>query len=466
MLEDVPKFDLESYIANYSGRTRFSRLYFIGNCCSPLAVEALNMAILEARSGKDITNYQKAVGVLAAVAPLEAEATLDMVWVEQTLKNVKADTDRLEHELKGYKNNLIKESIRMGNEDLGQHYHEIGDLGAASKAYSRMREYCTTTSHIVSMLFNNINVAIDRRDWLSVQSNVYRLRNIQFKADDEAKSKAKMWASLGLSQLATGAYFSAAISFVSVDPILGDTYKQVISANDVTIYGGLCALASMDRTDLINHVLENKSFRSFLELEPHIRRAISFFCGSKFRPCLDILESYRTDYLLDIYLQKHVYRLYEHIRNKAIQQYVIPFSRITLPAMATTFSSDEIMTSTDDVKETESPFVTELLTLIQDGVLDARVDLEKRVLVTKRPNIHLEKHSTALLMVTDYLDNAHVQLLRLNLLHSGLEVPESQVCGPRAETLGVSGLEREEAPGDFAWKAFTSKFHMDSRGNR
>src|SRR5262245_25093817 len=99
----------------------------------------------------------------------------------------------------------------MGNEDLGHHYHRTGDLVSASKAYSRMRDYCTTTSHIASMYFKNINVAVDRGDWHGVQTNVQRLRSLQFKAEDLAKNKAKMSASIGLSQLATGSYHDAAI---------------------------------------------------------------------------------------------------------------------------------------------------------------------------------------------------------------------------------------------------------------
>ena len=52
---------------------------------------------------------------LAEVAPMETEAQLDTKWIEHMQKVIKAETDRLEHELRGYKNNLIKESIRVGN---------------------------------------------------------------------------------------------------------------------------------------------------------------------------------------------------------------------------------------------------------------------------------------------------------------------------------------------------------------
>lgn len=60
-----------------------------------------------------MSRYERAVRALAEVAPNESEAVLDTQWVDRTQKLVKAETDRLEHELRGYKNNLIKESIRV-----------------------------------------------------------------------------------------------------------------------------------------------------------------------------------------------------------------------------------------------------------------------------------------------------------------------------------------------------------------
>lgn len=95
------------------GRTRFDRLYLIGTCSTHLSTEALKAAVSEAKSGKDISRYERAVTALAQVAPGESEAKRDIDWVEHMHKVVKVETDRLEHELKGYKNNLIKESIRV-----------------------------------------------------------------------------------------------------------------------------------------------------------------------------------------------------------------------------------------------------------------------------------------------------------------------------------------------------------------
>ena len=50
---------------------------------------------------------------LREIAPGDADATPDLDWIDRMKKQVKSATDKMELELKGYKNNLIKESIRV-----------------------------------------------------------------------------------------------------------------------------------------------------------------------------------------------------------------------------------------------------------------------------------------------------------------------------------------------------------------
>ena len=329
---------------------------------------------------------------------------------------------------------LVLTMVQMGNEDLGQHYHQIGDQVSASKAYTRMRDYCTTPTHIASMFLKITNVAIERGDWLSVQSNVQRLRNLQSKPEEQMKNKPKMSAALGLSQLHLDAYSDAANSFLSTESTLGDSYNEVISPNDVAVYGGLCALASMDRNELQRKVLDNTSFRNFLELEPHIRRAISFFCSSKFRPCLEILEAYRADYLLDIHLQRHINILISRIRTKSIQQYVVPFNRVTLDSMAKVFAPAAVAGEPLPTNANSS-FVKELIRLIEDGTLDGRIDLEKMVLVSNQIDLRTEVQAAALESLESYTREAHLRLLRTNIIRAGLEVrpPADQNAGAGAK---------------------------------
>ena len=51
--------------------------------------------------------------------------------VEQKERKAAQRHDRLEAELNGYKTNLIKESIRMGHNDLGDFFYGRGDLQAS-----------------------------------------------------------------------------------------------------------------------------------------------------------------------------------------------------------------------------------------------------------------------------------------------------------------------------------------------
>ena len=310
--------------------------------------------------------------------------------------------------------------LQMGYDDLGQHYHKIGDLSNSMKAYGRMREHCTTSTQVNIMRFRNLVVAIDQRNWMNVQTTISSIRQTGHKQPDVEKMSAKLTAAAGLANLATANYKEAAREFLNTDARMAgaklddqgdeERFNEVMTPNDVAVYGGLCALASLSREQLQSRVLENASFRNYLELEPHIRRAISFFVSGKYSSCLSILESYKSDYLLDIYLQQHVDTLYTEIRTKAICQYFIPFSHVTLSAMAAAFATDE------------TTIENELISMIKRDQLDARIDLVDRVLLARKPNPRNQVHTEALAMAREYERTAHLRILRMEMLNAGLEV--------------------------------------------
>lgn len=339
----------------------------------------------------------------------------------------------------------------MGNEDLGTHYHNIGDLASALKAFARMRDYCTSTAHIASTAFNIILVGIEQRNWLAVQSQVHKIRNLQMKPDDSARSQPKTATAQGLHHMCMGEYKEAARSFLDTGITLTDSFNEVITANDVAIYGGLCALASMNRAELQEKVLDNSSFRNFLELEPQIRRAINLFCASKYGHCLEILEGYRADYLLDIYLQDHVSSIFKQVRTKSIIQYFEPFSRVTLDALAKTFgpSLSGASASGTNGASTIQPLELEIIELIESGQLSARIDLEARVLVVKEKDLRTELYEEATESIENFIREARMKLLRTNVIRAGLEIAPpaknkggswgNNASGDVAESWAVSG---------------------------
>ena len=308
----------------------------------------------------------------------------------------------------------------MGCEDLGQHYYDIGDLPNAIKAYAKEREYVQTQSHIAIVNHHLIQLFIDQANWLSVQSTVQKLRNLSQTPGEAEKAQPKLAVAMGLAQLSTGGFKEAAMSFISTDPrIIGaklddfddiEAYNKIMTPNDIAVYGGLCALASMDRSELQSRVLDNARFRNYLELEPHIRRAISFFVASKYSSCLTILESYKSDYLLDLYLHKHIEDIYFRIRSKAIVQYFVPFSCVTLASLASAFNTDE------------STIERTLVEMIGAGSLDARIDLENRVLLARQVDERTEVHKEALAMAKEYERTIQLRILRMEIINAGLEI--------------------------------------------
>jgi COP9 signalosome complex subunit 1 len=102
-------------VVPFLGRTCFDRLLHIGKSSVPLCVDALKAAVIEAKQGRDVNRYREAWDCIRIAAPNEPEAVRDDAWIEKLEAENKVETARLETELKGYKNNLIKESIRVSS---------------------------------------------------------------------------------------------------------------------------------------------------------------------------------------------------------------------------------------------------------------------------------------------------------------------------------------------------------------
>jgi len=262
----------------------------------------------------------------------------------------------------------------MGNEDLGKYLESIGDLNGAAEAYSRMRPDVSTPKHIVDVGKHLVRVALQRREWSMVNAHLAKMGGIQG-PEDEKVLQPYLKITQGLAYLGQDQYLDAALSFLSADAsVPSTTYNEIASANDVAVYGGLLALASMNRQDLQSKVLDNSTFRTFLELEPHIRRAVTQFVNGRYSACIGTLESHRADYMLDIYLQKHIPTIYSYIRNKCIVQYLIPFSCVTLNTMNAAFGSPD------------RPIEDELVAMIRIGSLQARINTIDRVGFPRQSN--------------------------------------------------------------------------------
>ncbi|OZJ03716.1 hypothetical protein BZG36_03295 [Bifiguratus adelaidae] len=366
--------DLESYIGNYKGHTKIERLLFIAERCPGLAIEAYTLAVAEIKANTlDTARYQATVNSLNNLLEKEGKAplTVDQKWIELTSKKVKTASEKLEAELKSYKNNLIKESIRMGHNDLGDHYYACGDLGEALKCYTRARDYCTTPKHIIDMC---VNVNIELGNYARIHSFVVKAESTQDVAD---KKSTLAWlkccsALAHLDSNTPNKFKPAATCLLAVPFEAGSNLSELMSANDVAIYGVLLALASFNRTEIKTNIIDNAEFKNFLELEPQCRELVFAFYNSDYQTCLNLLQRMKDELHLDIHLHSHVDTIYNSIRKKALIQYFSPFLNVDLEKMAAAFNTD--------IKSLEA----ELVTLISEDEISARIDTHRKQYVSSQ----------------------------------------------------------------------------------
>ncbi|CAN8096608.1 unnamed protein product [Discula destructiva] len=410
VVTEVPKIDLESYVQNYTGRTRTARLMLIARSSTVLGLDALKLASRDAISRNDVQLYRDVIQAIRAIDPNDPATVCNNEWAEATEKTNKAELTRLETELKGYKNNLIKESIRMGNEDLAKHYEKLGELSLAYEVYSKMRADVTASKQIIEGGLHLARVSVLRRDWAMVITNVNKITSVHMMENNDKTTQSLSNIYYGIGHLGQSKYAEASQAFLRVDPSTSASlYDEVASPNDIATYGGLLALATMNRQEL-SRFLDSSPFRPFLELEPHFRRAISQFVNGRYSACLAILESYRADYLLDIYLEPHVTELYRMIRTKCIFHFLQPFSCVTIDSMNAAFAAPG-----ESVEE-------ELIDMIRVGGLQARIDPIDRVITTIQINPRAQMQAEALAAARQYEKDAVDRIRRINLISAHLEV--------------------------------------------
>eukprot|EP00798_Chlamydomonas_sp_ICE-L_P013423 gene13423-19280_t len=178
---------------------------------------------------------------------------------------------------------------------------------------------------------------------------------------------------------------------------LGNEYSDVIAAQDVALYGALCALATFDRSELKTKVIQNLAFKEYLELEPKLRELVHDFFNSRYASCLDHLETLKPLALMDMHL-------HQHIRQKALTQYTAPFGSVDLPTMAAAFNTS--------VSELEK----ELASLIMEGQVQARIDSHNKVLYARLADVRSQTFQRVLACGEQYVRETKAMLLRANLM--------------------------------------------------
>ncbi|KAG6597971.1 COP9 signalosome complex subunit 1 [Phytophthora cinnamomi] len=403
MAQALEGFDVEAYAAKYSGRNRTERLLFLTKTCPSLQAEARRALLRELKGSLNMGLYAEL---------LDEKAQEDASFIDNVKHNAAQQHERLEQELNSYKSTMIKESIRMGHNDLGDFYYELGDLPAALKSFAQARDYCTTDKHIIEMCLNVSKVALHMRNFGHVTNYLSKLEQVNASQSDPIL-KSKIASAFGLVALNEKNYHAAASKFIECNAEIGASYNEVLHAEDIALYGGICALASFKREELKEKVINNSSFKAFLELLPWLRELITDFYSSNYASCLQTLEKMKPELKLDLYLCEHVEKLCKEIRSRGIIQYFYPYLSVDLHQMARTFN-----TPTPDLEK-------EICELIAAERLHARMDSYQKVLYAYHPNQRAATYERAFEVGRKYAAESRNLLLRMSLLKNNVIIRDT-----------------------------------------
>lgn len=434
---DNSTIDIEVYAQNFSGWNKIVRLIFIADHSSTLKIEALKIVLNYVKEHTyNTTLYSKVYSNLHQTLEKQGEKNIESIigpidqqWIDQRSKRATAKLEKLDNDLKNFKSNSIKESIRRGHDDLGDHYLDMGDLNNALKCYIRSRDYCTNSKHILNMCLNVIKISIYLKNWSFVSSYVLKAESNQ-DYQPTSQTGSRLNCASGLANLANSKYGQAARNFLqcNFDHFTNDA-NEFLSVNNVATYGALCALASFTREQLYRLVITSPTFKLFMETEPQLREALLKFYESKYANCLSILDDLKDNFLLDIYLAPHVHYLYTSIRNRALIQYFSPYISAEMNKMAKAFNTD--------VESLEN----EIFNLILDGQIHARIDSHNKIIYAKdydprtvtfekalRIGKECHQRTKALLLRSAVLKHGHINV-RSNSNHMMVRMDEQFMFG-------------------------------------
>ena len=443
-------FDLETYASRYHGRTKIQRLLFIASLYSSMRSDALKIAIIEAKNGFDTALYRHILDQVQT--PLGEGYETDEEWIKEKEEWAIAEKESLNTEPSAHQQPANRELTRSTHNDLGEFNHKIGRLEEARRQYTKTRDYCMSGEHNLQMCVKVVTVNIQANDFSSIENYYMQAESIP-DLDNRTIDMAKLIAYSGLSHLVRGNYQLAATRFIACNPYtneekiatLSTEFKDILSLEDVAIYGALCALATMDRASLTTKVIKKPQFHSLLELVPSIREIVHDFYATRYTRLFQTMETIRQDLMFDMYLGKdnHLDRLYQLIRRKAMVQYIYPFISVDLTRMKTIFN-----TSSTELEN-------ELLYLIEVGDVHARIDRQNNALMRKRVDFRKNAFTASLSRGQEAFDDVETMLLRMTLAANDMAV-----CSPSAGRSMVIMGPRNTSLSSVADNVFDPSFQM------
>lgn len=439
-------FDVETITLSYNGLMRIYRLIYVAEHCAALRQEALLASLRYIQGTHFVTLYKQILDEIKRQnIPLPND--FDLTWQERTQSSFVHKLEKLDNDLRNFRTNSIKDSIRRGNDDLGDHYLDAGDFFNAVRCYIRSRDYCVTPRHMITMCMNVIKASFYLLNWSNVLSYVNKAEQALQSLESTVKSgttptattssmanpmetasgvfataasdvvlKSRLKVYAGISELATKRYKLATRQFLSVSfEHCSIHFQDLISPQTLIQYVCLCSLATFDRSEIHRLILMSSNVKQYLELEPTVRDILTKFYETSYSTCLTLLSQYEPIFALDQYLAPHLQVLYYEIRHRIIITYFSPYKNASMTIMA-----KQLNTTIEALED-------ELVHLIRTEKIKARIDSQNKILYVADTDQRWYAYQHALTITKQSEKLTQALLLRSAIVRANLTVKDDSV---------------------------------------
>lgn len=356
----------------------------------PVEESTCRVLISELKAAQlDVASYRWATST-AGAARLGPEAALDAAWVGST-----------EEAICLAEANCSQAPLRVAL-FRAEHGDSEGALQALRKVKERQTEASVAMASLPIIFAADLSKATIRSFAKEACTRMLKSPLVEQLAPS---ARAQVQACDALLALTNRDYAGAARKFaaVSASDLPEDGLPGVVLPREVGMYGTVCALAALDRTELQKQLLHSATFLPFIDANPSVLGMATDFHAGSYATVLAQLEELQSTMYYDVVLAAHRVALTEKIRTHCFTHYVRPFGRLDLTKMAKVFEMD--------VAAVEA----EVAALVMDKKIDGRIDMAKKQLVATVASRRLGTYNKALDEGALSLAASRQNILRANL---------------------------------------------------
>ncbi|KAJ2834129.1 hypothetical protein GGI24_000542 [Coemansia furcata] len=401
----LEQFSVDKYLNEYQGRVKIRHALFLGERCPELSIASYQIALEEIQSSTtDLKLYSR---VLKSLEQLGGVGTSDAQWINSARSSNNSTSDVLKAELNKARQQHIKKDALRAQEGLAFLRAKMGGMNEALRTLQDARDYCSSIDDQVQLALKSAWISQAMGKWLQVNSYVQRV------VSTLSALPPKMAAEIKVLQIQADfgeGRWSAVVNNVkelAYDDIVstGVFERGVLTHQDIALYGTLAALASLQRDDLKQQIIDNAEFGKFLDYIPECSRLLRCFYNSAYSDALSKLDDILSLGVLDPVIAPHTATLRSQVVENVVVLYTQPFVSTSLSAMAKALRFDST-----------SQLEAMLARLIERNLILGRIDAVSGYLLKYTLDPRDQTLETIERMYSSFSDQVDVMLARIHYL--------------------------------------------------